>query len=170
MSDPTAQKIVEAFDNFYYAKINTLADSELWTFCRSEEIKTFLLEKLEAYKQAILAEVGELDKKYSIAMTPNGELSDEKRREINMAWDTEELIKELCKVENRTKSRTREIVEKYVKDRTLGFGVSEWWNYGKRYHFMDFWLGKFMEEQPDCCEKCAKEQYKWRHHIKNFSI
>jgi hypothetical protein len=54
----------EEFDDFYYGKINTLADSELWLFIRSDEVKEFVKALLAQQREALIEEVENIGKDY----------------------------------------------------------------------------------------------------------
>lgn len=74
----------------------------------------------------------------------------------------DELIRDLCSVEFRTKSRTRELIEEYTKkirkealDQAIKelfpytqqpMGVSQWREYGKRYKYWEYFEDEIRKE------------------------
>jgi hypothetical protein len=55
----------------------------------------------------------------------------------------EELIKDLCSVEFRTKSKTKRLIEEYTKQviketKELPMGVSQWREHGIKYGYWDY--------------------------------
>lgn len=69
----------------------------------------------------------------------------------------DELIRDLCSVEFRTKSKTRELINQYTKQLTgTPMGVSQWLNYGKKYGYYRYFAEQVLEQVKDIIIKSLK--------------
>ncbi len=69
----------------------------------------------------------------------------------------EELIRDLCSVEFRTKSKTRELINQYTKQITeTPMGVSQWLNYGKKYGYYQYFAEQVLKQVRDIIIKSLK--------------
>jgi hypothetical protein len=69
----------------------------------------------------------------------------------------EELIRDLCSVEFRTKSKTRELINQYTKQLIeTPMGVSQWLNYGKKYGYYKYFAEQVLGEVREIIIKSLK--------------
>ena len=63
----------------------------------------------------------------------------------------DKLIRDLCSVEFRTKSKTRKLIEEYTEQiitetKAVPMGVSQWKNHGMKYGYWEYLTNEVIEE------------------------